>query len=264
MKSLLKNIFIIGLLISLSACLPEKDSSSSSSSSSSGGGSGSGSGTGSSGSGSGGSGGSYGSCSGSTSDGEGSGYPIHHFDMLVAGHQPWVPGEYSDPLAQQTMPTLREASILFKSDNKLRVRVKVKSQPYPTKGDEYCYGRETGLAADPYVYTKLRFRIHLRDILCDTVDPSDSTKCQSGFYLGPRYQSRFIDPINVDSCSNVVDLGHLRNQSQFGTTVEVEDVKSDSTCQANDTYCPAEKIVRTASCWNMTLQVVTDYTQDFK
>lgn len=205
-----------------------------------------------------------GSCTGTTNDGTGSGYPIHHFDMLVAGHQSWVPGDYADPLAQQTMPTLQEASIIFNSDSKLRVRVKVKSQPHPTTSEEYCYGRETGRAFDQYVYTKLRFRLHLRDIKCDTVDPNDSSKCQSGFYLGPRYRSTFIDPIDVNQCSNIIDLGHMRNQSQFGTTIEIEDVKADSTCQANGTYCPAEKIVRTASCWNMTLQVVTDYTQDFK
>lgn len=264
MKSLFKNLLYLGLTLSLISCLPEKSSNSNSSDSGddttttgSTGGSGGGSGSG-------GSSGGGNSCSGSTSDGQGSGYPIHHFDMLVAGHQSWVPGDYADPLAQQTMPTLQEASLLFNSDAKLRVRVKIKSQPYPTTGEEYCYGRETGRAADQFVYSKLRFRLHLRDILCDTVDPNDSSSCQSGFYLGPRYQSRFIDPVEVSRCSGVIDLGHLRNQTQFGTTVEIEDVKADSTCQSNGTYCPAEKVVRTASCWNMTLQVVTDYTQDFK
>ena len=145
----------------------------------------------------------------------------------------------------------------------LKVRLKVHSQPFPTAGEEYCYGRNTGSPADQFSYTKLRFRVHLRDVLCNNPDPVNPNNCLSGFYLSNRYRTQYIDPINVDGCSNPIDLGAIRNQTQFGTIIEVEDVKSDSTCQANGTFCPAEKIVRTASCWRMTLQVVTDFTQDF-
>lgn len=203
-------------------------------------------------------------CTGTTADGTGEGYSIHQFSLMLAGHQSWMPGTYADSLAQQTMPTLSEASIIFKSDARLRVRLKVKSQPYPTAGEEYCYGRATGQPADEFPYTKLRFRVHLRDIMCDDVDPTNPNNCLSALYLGPRYRTQYIDPVSVNFCSPVVDLGSLRNTTQFGTTIEVEDVKADSSCQANDDYCPAEKIVRAASCWHMVLQVVTDYTQDFK
>jgi hypothetical protein len=203
-------------------------------------------------------------CSGTTSDGQGDGYPIHQFSMMLAGHQSWMPGTYSDSMAQETMPTLSEASIVFKSDSRLKVRLKVNNQAYPTAGETYCYGRATGQSSDAYPYTKIRFRVHLRDIMCDTPDPQNPNNCTTALYLGPRYRTQYIDPVSVDSCSPIIDLGTLRNSTQFGTTIEVEDVKSDSTCQSNSTFCPAEKIVRAASCWHMNLQVVTDFTQDFK
>jgi hypothetical protein len=206
-------------------------------------------------------------CSGSSSDGEGDGYSLHQFNLMMAGHQSWLPGTYTDPLATQSMPTLTEASIIFRSDAKLKVRFKVHSQPYPTAGQEYCYGRNTGQGSDAYPYTKLRFMVHLRDVLCaqENVDPQNSNNClNEGFYLGARYRTQYIDPVSVDSCSPVIDFSAYRNQTQYGTVVEVEDVKADSTCQSNDTYCPAEKIVREASCWRLTMQVATDYTQDFK
>lgn len=203
-------------------------------------------------------------CTGTTSDGTGDGYAIHSYRMTLAGHQSWMPGNYSDPLQTSTMPKVQEASLVFSSDSKLKIRFKVHSQPYPTAGEVYCYGRETGKASDPYQYTKLRFRLHLRDIICDTPNAQDPTKCDSELRLGERYRTQYIEPISVDYCSSVIDLGSIRNATTFGTAIEVDDVKADSTCQYNSTYCPAEKIVRTASCWDMTLQVVTDYTQDFK
>ena len=206
-------------------------------------------------------------CSGTEADGQGNGLPIHHLDLMLAGHQTWSPrlydGAYTNELARATMPTVEEASYLFMSDSRLRIRFKVLSQPYPTVGEEYCYGRSTGQASDPYNYTKLRFRVKLRDVVCNQVNSVDPSKCDS-YSLGSAYRYQYIEPTDVGSCTNVLELGNLRNSTQWGTVVEVDDVKSDSTCQANQTYCPAEKIVRAASCWHMKLQIVTDYTQDFK
>lgn len=204
------------------------------------------------------------SCTGTTADGVGEGPAIFQQDMFLAGHQTWVPGNYFDPLATSTMPTVQSAMLLFRSDSRLKVRFKVNSQPIPTVGEVYCFGRETGGASDQYVYTKLRFRLTLRDVLCDTPDPGNPNNCLSGFYLGSPYQSQFSQPVSVDSCSQIYDLGALRNQTTYGTVVSVDDVKADSTCQANGTYCPAEKLVRTRSCWHMTMQISTDYTQDLQ
>lgn len=199
--------------------------------------------------------------------GTGTGTPIHEFNLFLAGHQSWMPGYYSSSLAQSTMPNIEEAGYLFRSDNRLKIKLQMNAQPRPITGEEYCYGRTTGSAADAYDYTKLKFRVSLRDIMCDNPHPTDPAKCSSQFYLGSRYQSQFFNPINVNSCSSVIDLGSSRNTTQYGTVFEVDDVRSDNACQAQSGYseynCPSKQIVRAASCWSMTMQVVTDFTKDF-
>jgi hypothetical protein len=211
--------------------------------------------TGSSGSGSGTSG-----CLGTTADGTGTGSPIHHQNLFLAGYQDWMPQVNSDPLAQMTFLTPQEASILHSSDDRLRVRFVVKPQPIPPSNQTYCYGRNTGVQIAPY--GKLKFEIYLRDIVCSD---GSTVSCPSENYeLGPRYGGPiFVGPVDVNSCSEIIDLAHLRNQTNFGTTIEVAAVKSDQTCEANGTFCPAEKNVRSIDCWQMTMQVVTDATQDF-
>lgn len=195
-------------------------------------------------------------CTGTTADGTGSGFPIHIFNLELAGHQVWLPSNNNPDL------TPEGAIGIFQSDSRVKVRLKVHPQPNPPKGVEYCRGRVTGKAEDVNYYTKLRFRVHLRDIKCNTPDPNDSSKCSSGFYLGNRYRTQTLEPISVDRCSPIIDVAAQRGLSNYGTAIEIEDVKSDTTCQFNSTHCPAEDPVRTASCWRMSLQVSTDYTQD--
>jgi len=204
-------------------------------------------------------------CTGTTADGVGDGGSIFTQDLFLAGGQSWVPGTYTNPLATQTMPSIHNASLLFKSDARLKVRFKVNSQPTPPQGtsDEYCYGRTNGVI-DSFLYTKLKFQVILRDVLCDSPDPSNSNNCLSQFYLGSPYQTQISQPVSVDSCSQVFDIGARRNQTQFGTVVEIADVRSDNTCQYNGTFCPAGQSVRPQSCWHMTMQISTDYTQDLK
>jgi hypothetical protein len=199
-------------------------------------------------------------CSGTTSDGQGPGTPIHHLNLFLAGFQDWFPQVNGDSLAQMTFITPHEASILFSSDSRLRVRFVVKPQPIPPTGQTYCYGRNTGVAIP--AYQKLKFEIYLRDVRCST---GSTTTCSSSNYiLGPRYAGPImVGPVNVNSCSPVIDIGHLRNQNNFGTAIEVAAVKSDQTCTANGSFCPAEKNVRSIDCWHMNMQVVTDTTQDF-
>lgn len=199
-------------------------------------------------------------CHGTPSDGQGPGTPIHHMNLFLAGYQDWKPQINGDPLAQQTFITPQEASILFSSDSRLRVRFMVKPQPQPPSNQTYCYGRNTGVQIQHY--GKLKFEVHLRDVLCST---GSTTSCPGNSYvLGPRYGGPiYVGPVNTNECSPVIDLGHLRNQSNFGTTIEVAAVKSDQYCQINGTFCEAEKNVRSIDCWQMSLQVVTDSTQDF-
>lgn len=198
-------------------------------------------------------------CYGTESDGQGPGTPIHHFNLFLAGYQDWYPQYNSDSLAQQTFITPQEASILFSSDSRLRVRLIAKPQPIPPSNETYCYGRNTG--SQMISYTKLKFDLYLRDVKCSD---GSTTTCSSGQYvLGPRYGMQTIGPINVNECSQVIDLGNLRNQSNFGTAVEIAAVKSDQYCQTNGSFCEAEKNIRSIDCWQMTMQVVTDSTQDF-
>lgn len=206
-------------------------------------------------------GGGFNGCYGTTADGTGPGTPIHHMNLFLAGFQDWYPQNNTNSLAQMTFITPQEASILFSSDSRLRVRFVVKPQPIPPSNQTYCYGRNTGSQINPY--GKLKFEIYLRDVLCST---GSTTSCSGGNYiLGPRYGGPItVGPIDVNSCSNVIDLGHLRNQSAFGTTIEVAAVKSDQWCEANGSFCPSEKNIRSQDCWQMTLQVVTDTTQDFQ
>ena len=173
----MKRKFVLPLtltaMLALTGCLPEEETTSSGETGSTvtitnGNGSGSDSGSDSSSGGSSGGSSSGSSCTGTSSDGSGDGYSLHSFNLMLAGHQSWLPGTYSDSLASESMPTITEASLLFRSDAELKVRFKVHSQPYPTAGEEYCYGRAVGQASDPYTYTKLRFRVHLRDVMCDT------------------------------------------------------------------------------------------------
>jgi hypothetical protein len=205
-------------------------------------------------------------CTGTTSDGIGDGGSIFTQDLFLAGGQSWTPGDYTNPLATQTMPSIQNASLLFKSDARVKVRFKINSQPTPPQAtgstDEFCYGRVYPGALDANLYTKLKFQVKLRDVLCDTPDPNNSNNCASGFYLGAPYQAQTSQPVNVDSCSQVFDIGARRNQTQFGTVVEVADVRSDQTCLANGSFCPAGQSVRPQSCWHMTMQISTDYTQD--
>ena len=266
MKNILICIMALCLTLSFVGCSPEKSNSDGSSSSD-------GQGFGGDGDGSGDGNGSGGNnppqnnnCSGTSLDGTGTGTPIHHFNLFLAGKQDWVPGDYdfNDPLISQTMINIQEASLLFQSDSKLQVRFKIHAQEEPSAGEALCFGRSIGMAADQFNYSKLRFYLSLRDVLCDQPNASNPTQCDSGFYLGPRYQTQILDPIAVDGCSNKIDLGHLRNSSLYGTTVEVHKVQSDSTCQANETHCPANDDVRSGSCWRMTMQVSTDYTQSFQ
>jgi hypothetical protein len=201
-------------------------------------------------------------CYGNSQDGQGNGFAIPSRYINYAGHQSWLPT--SEMVAAGASGyggiSYQEAQALFTSDGRLRVRFKVEPQYVATSGEVGCYGRETGQVGDQFNYTKLKFTVYLRDVQCTSTNGDGS--CAS-YALGPRYNPQFLGPIDVNACSPIIELGQIRNASQYGTVVEVSDVRSDSTCQANGTYCPSDKIVRRASCWTMKVQIVTDYSQDF-
>lgn len=200
--------------------------------------------------------------SGSTDDSTdtSAGFPVHSFNLFLAGMQDWYPQNNSEPLAD-TFITPQEAGIAFQTDGLLRVRLKVKSQQIAPSGQTYCYGRNTGSGFTPY-YQSLKFDLHLRDVIC----PNGGTSCSSSEYiLGDRYRGQYgVGPVAVDSYSSIIDVGSVANQGVIATTVEISNVRSDQYCQHygdSETYCPAERNVRTQDCWNMELEVQTSYTQ---
>ncbi len=205
-------------------------------------------------------------CYGNSNDGQGSGNAILSLDLAMAGHQNWFPGlsESGHNLQIGDFVTLNEAKMLFSSDSRLRVRFKLNAQPSPTKGMEYCYGRQTGMSPDTYKYDKIKLTVYLRDVVCSNVSPSNPSVCNGTLSLGNRYNPQYLGPF--DECSDIIELDAIRNPSPFGTVIEVADVQSDSKCQFSPnstTYCPTY-IVHAGMCWHLTMQIVTDYTQDFK
>lgn len=211
------------------------------------------------------------SCSGTPQDGTGPGNSLWHFDLQMAGHQTFYPGILdSNESSQWGLMNITEGRIAFQSDSRLKVRFKIHPQPVAPNGQEYCYGRETGQPSDAFRYTKVKFTVYLRDVLEHNVTKE--------LVVGNRYQPRYIGPVSASSCSPIIDYSSSRNLSSqdpnytlVSNVIEIDDVRSDSNCQeCQDTncqyenfYCPAESIIRAASCWRMTLQISTDSTQDF-
>jgi hypothetical protein len=204
------------------------------------------------------------SCAGNSSDGTGAGQSLRQFTLLMSGDgtssgsRIWMPGisaasnvvGYGSPTY---FPSITDARLLLASDTRYKVRLKVLPQLQNTA----CHMRETG-AGDSFVYKKLKFQVALRDVNC-----SNNVSC-TGCSLGAPYAQQTVGPINQNECSSVIDFSSSRNYSACGTVVQVGYVQADSECQTNGWYCPSEKNVRKQSCWNMTLQVSTDSTQDFK
>lgn len=216
-------------------------------------------------------------CHGNSNDGYGDGYSIINQGILLGGSKNWVPGVYSG--LGDSILTIKEARMLFSSDSKLKVRFKVHSQPTPSPvGAEYCYGRNTGISPDVYKYDNLWITVNLRDVICK--DPNDSPfvgngKCDynndgqetdADFELGNPYNSQYLGPIAVDGCSPIVDIGGSRNPTAWGTVIEIVNIESDSKCQkipSSEHYCP-KYAVHSGMCWQLTMQVVNDFSQDFK
>ena len=200
-------------------------------------------------------------CQGNANDGQGAGAVINQYPILLAGGQTWSVYNGSNALAQSTMMPSLEASFFYKTDSRLRIRVKVHDQPITDQySGEYCYGR-LPIAGDANSYSKLRMRFNLRDLICNNYDTSGN--CVN-FSLGAPYAYRYMDPVDVGNCSDIVDFGSLKHNNVYGVIVEVSDVKTDISCQFNGYYCPSELTMHAGSCYRMTLQAVTDYTQDFR
>jgi hypothetical protein len=177
----------------------------------------------------------------------GSGFPVHNFNILLAGYQNWYPRSNTEPLAN-TFITPQEAAIAFQTDGLLRIRLRANPQPRPPTNEQYCYGRNTGIRVPNY--GDLTVDLHLVDIKC----PSGGISCDpSQYILGQAYRPKNIGPVTVSSNSEIIDIGQYANQGVVATAIKISNARKD---QGNET-------VRSMDCWSMDVEVQTSYTQSF-
>ena len=136
---------------------------------------------------------------------------------------------------------------IFLTDSRLKLRVLV--LPQPSKGTIDSYG-ESCLARGPY--TKLKFRINVRT--------KNSTR---PFFV------RNLTDVPVDGCTEVIEVTNIP-MSNDPFVVEISNVQWDYSCtyahavkDSNpDNYCPYDNVWN-PDCFELALQVSTDYTKDF-
>lgn len=201
---------------------------------------------------------------GGTSTGGGQLNSPFSVNVVMAGGQSWYHGFYpsgTGDLLGNFIQILSGNYGFLAGDARYKVKVTVLDQPTigSTQTGTYCYGRING-AQPPFWYTKVRFSVGIRDILCTSADP---TNCTS-FSIGSRYSNYASNVINVGS-SQVFDFSNVRNRSAnvVGHAVDVWDVKSDSaTCWSPSSSCNPNLNVNSRSCWSVDLAVATDNTTD--
>jgi hypothetical protein len=198
------------------------------------------------------------SCNGDTTDGhcnKQSCLPLHVRNVVLPGKMDWKPyiGTYNASM-HYGLPSVAEAQTLTTnggSDAVFRVRFKVEPQPDISQ----CPLRTSGSPTVPN-YNKLRITFQFFNINNGQVVP-----------VGTPYTT---DPVNVGSCSQVIDLPYSQMAGAFAGPVVlgIKDVKSDWECFTyGDSYvatrCPAEIEVTSKTCWSVKLQVETDATDTF-
>ena len=137
---------------------------------------------------------------------------------------------------------------IFLTDSRLKLRVLV--LPQPSKGTTDSYGRVCEYARGPY--TKLKFRLNVRT--------KNSTR---PFFV------RNLSDVPVDGCTEVIEVTNIP-MSNDPFVVEISNVQWDYSCTyayaVNDSnpenYCPYYNVWN-PDCFELALQVSTDYTKDF-
>lgn len=200
------------------------------------------------------------SCLGSTSDGDSCGQiPIANYRIKLAGLQSWYPQKSTSLI----YPQKSETELRFKSDGRLRARVKVNLQPEPFAGIDSngnqihtCEGRISG-ADNPgaHRYERISF-----DVQFYTTRLVGSTWVRNQLL-----QSTHLTGIEVGACSQIVDLPAEKIQTSANPIiVEITQVSSDLFCEIQGIHCPSERIMRPQECYDITLQVANDISDDFR
>lgn len=156
-----------------------------------------------------------------------------------------------------TSPMLKsvaQAKIFFMTDSVLKVRIKVKPQPFAAQSDTMCYGRNMPGVTIPG-YTKLQYYIKVYGVSAGNALTLLDTK-------GPFTTS-------VNSCSDAVDLSEYQEQSPTGVAIAINQVKANQNCSGSYwtstgwANCNIYKNVRSFDCWAMDFEVAADGTKTF-
>lgn len=200
--------------------------------------------------------------SGSCSSPTGEGYDLRVGTITLAGGMMYSPANPWGSLGDSNYTSVNythnnsdylvstaTAKQFFATDARLKVRFKVRPQPAVSKSQgTWCLGRQTGMSADPYGYKSLKFAVSLK--------PVNQDGSLSANFVSTKYVSA-----GVNSCSNVADFSGLSQNYPYGVVVVVHDVQSDQSCWYGSN-CTAFGAVRSASCWQMDMQVSVDGTKD--
>lgn len=200
--------------------------------------------------------------SGSCSSPTGNGYDLRVGTITLAGGMMYSPANPWNSLGDSAYTSVNythnnsdylvsvdSAKQFFATDARLKVRFKVRPQPAVSKSQgTWCLGRQTGMASDTYGYKSLKFAVSLK--------PVNQDGSLSANFVSTKYVSA-----GVNSCSGVADFSGLSQNYPYGVVVVVHDVQSDQSCWYGSN-CTAFGAVRTASCWQMDMQVSVDGTKD--
>jgi hypothetical protein len=206
----------------------------------------------------------------------GSGYDLRKGTITLGGDNTWyIPGgdttyksrtgdELSSPSDLSAFSTnissflisASEAKQFYDTDSKLKVRFKIRPQPVPTKGEAWCYNRQTGLSQDTWGYTLLKFSVSLVGL------NADGSLKKSGNY--PVFESTKSVTANVGSCTEAIDFSGDNQRNPYGVVLVIHDVQSDQSCWYNtgSSKCTGYKTLRRASCWQMDIEASVDGTKD--
>ena len=205
----------------------------------------------------------------------GSGYDLRRGTITLAGDNTWyIPGgdttyesRTGDSLTSTDFAafsnntssfliTAAEAKNFYDTDAKLKVRFKIRPQPKPTKGETWCYNRQTGQSQDIWGYTHLRFNVSVVGL------NADGSLKKSGVY--PILESTKNVTADVGECSTSIDFSGDNQRHPYGMVLVVHDVQSDQSCWYNtdSSKCSGYKTLRRASCWMMDIEASVDGTKD--
>lgn len=191
----------------------------------------------------------------------GTGYDLRKGTITIAGgtmykpDHPWTsvsgseysPLSYTHNISSFLVDPLKVRQFLD-TDAKLRVRFKVRPQPKPPVGKDWCFNRVTGQSSNPYGYRTLEFKVGIRGLNADGS-------------LKPTLESIKSATAQVGGCSSVLDFSGDNQRHPHGVAVVVYDVYSDQGCWYTNN-CTSMSSVKTGSCWSMDIEASVDGTQD--